>query len=69
MKNHHHVREKFGSQFGLIMSAVGSAVGLGNIWRFSYILGVNGEGHVSYAGGGRKNGAWRPFTKRRFFST
>jgi NSS family neurotransmitter:Na+ symporter len=40
----HHLREKFGSQFGLIMSAVGSAVGLGNIWRFSYILGINGGG-------------------------
>ncbi|MDR0519160.1 MAG: sodium-dependent transporter [Clostridiales Family XIII bacterium] len=37
-------REQFGSQFGLIMAAVGSAVGLGNIWRFSYIAGVNGGG-------------------------
>jgi NSS family neurotransmitter:Na+ symporter len=37
-------RENFASQFGLIMAAVGSAVGLGNIWRFSYILGINGGG-------------------------
>ncbi|MDR3072711.1 MAG: sodium-dependent transporter [Clostridiales Family XIII bacterium] len=37
-------REQFASQFGIIMVAVGSAVGLGNIWRFSYILGVNGGG-------------------------
>lgn len=43
-KHDHHLREKFTSQFGLIMSAVGSAVGLGNIWRFSYILGINGGG-------------------------
>jgi NSS family neurotransmitter:Na+ symporter len=37
-------RESFVSQFGIIMVAVGSAVGLGNIWRFSYILGINGGG-------------------------
>jgi NSS family neurotransmitter:Na+ symporter len=37
-------RESFASQFGLIMVAVGSAVGLGNIWRFSYILGIDGGG-------------------------
>jgi NSS family neurotransmitter:Na+ symporter len=37
-------RENFASQFGLIMAAVGSAVGLGNVWRFSYITGVNGGG-------------------------
>ncbi|MDR0425447.1 MAG: sodium-dependent transporter [Clostridiales Family XIII bacterium] len=39
-----HSRDSFASQFGLVMAAVGSAVGLGNIWRFSYILGVNGGG-------------------------
>jgi NSS family neurotransmitter:Na+ symporter len=43
-KYDHPLREKFVSQFGLVMSAVGSAVGLGNIWRFSYILGINGGG-------------------------
>jgi NSS family neurotransmitter:Na+ symporter len=37
-------REQFASQFGIVMVAVGSAVGLGNIWRFSYILGINGGG-------------------------
>ncbi|MDR1796570.1 MAG: sodium-dependent transporter [Clostridiales Family XIII bacterium] len=37
-------REQFASRFGVVMVAVGSAVGLGNIWRFSYILGVNGGG-------------------------
>lgn len=35
-------REQFGSRFGLIAAAVGSAVGLGNIWRFPYIVGENG---------------------------
>lgn len=37
-------REGFGSSFGLIAAAVGSAVGLGNIWRFPYIVGQNGGG-------------------------
>lgn len=37
-------RESFSSQMGLVLAAVGSAVGLGNIWRFSYITGRNGGG-------------------------
>ncbi len=35
-------REGFGSNFGFIMAAVGSAVGLGNIWGFPYKMGLNG---------------------------
>ena len=35
-------REGFGSNFGFIMAAVGSAVGLGNIWGFPYKMGMNG---------------------------
>lgn len=34
----------FNSNFGAIMAAVGSAVGLGNIWRFPYAAGENGGG-------------------------
>ena len=37
-------REHWGSRFGFIMAAAGSAVGLGNIWRFPYITGENGGG-------------------------
>lgn len=37
-------RETFGSSFGLLAAAVGSAVGLGNIWRFPYITGQYGGG-------------------------
>ena len=35
-------REGFASNFGFIMAAVGSAVGLGNIWGFPYKMGSNG---------------------------
>lgn len=35
-------KEQWGSNFGFIMAAVGSAVGLGNIWGFPYKMGVSG---------------------------
>lgn len=35
-------RENFGSRFGAIVVIAGSAVGLGNIWRFPYMTGANG---------------------------
>lgn len=37
-------RSSFGSKFGIIAATAGSAVGLGNIWRFPYIAGENGGG-------------------------
>jgi len=37
-------RENWGSRIGFIMAAAGSAVGLGNIWRFPYLTGQNGGG-------------------------
>ena len=37
-------REQWGSKIGFIIAAVGSAVGLGNIWRFPYIAYSNGGG-------------------------
>jgi NSS family neurotransmitter:Na+ symporter len=37
-------RDSFGSKIGIIAAAAGSAIGLGNIWRFPYITGENGGG-------------------------
>lgn len=37
-------RDSFGSKFGIIAAAAGSAVGLGNIWKFPYEVGNNGGG-------------------------
>ena len=36
------MRENFGSRFGAIVAMAGSAVGLGNLWRFPYLVGENG---------------------------
>ena len=35
-------RENFGSRFGALVAMAGSAVGLGNLWRFPYLVGENG---------------------------
>jgi len=35
-------RGQWGSNFGFLMAAVGSAVGLGNIWGFPYKMGMSG---------------------------
>jgi len=35
-------RGSFGSKLGIILATAGSAVGLGNVWRFPYMTGQNG---------------------------
>ena len=35
-------REKFGGRMAVIAAFAGSAIGLGNIWRFPYLVGENG---------------------------
>ena len=35
-------RENFGGKFAFIMALAGSAIGLGNIWRFPYVVGESG---------------------------
>jgi len=37
-------RDSFSGKFGVIAAAAGSAIGLGNIWRFPYLAGENGGG-------------------------
>ena len=36
--------ERWSSRFGFMLAAIGSAVGIGNIWRFSSVVGQNGGG-------------------------
>lgn len=35
-------REHWGSKIGFVLAAAGSAIGLGNIWKFPYVTGENG---------------------------
>ena len=35
-------RENFGSRFGVLVAMAGSAIGLGNLWRFPYLVGSYG---------------------------
>ena len=35
-------RTGFSSKMGIVLATAGSAVGLGNIWRFPYMTGMNG---------------------------
>ena len=37
-------RSSFSGSFGFVLAAAGSAVGLGNIWRFPYLTAKNGGG-------------------------
>ena len=39
-------RASFGSKLGIILATAGSAVGLGNVWRFPYMTGQIGRAHV-----------------------
>lgn len=42
--HHHNPRGSFSGRFGYVMAVAGSAVGLGNIWRFPYLAAKYGGG-------------------------
>ncbi|MCK4842812.1 MAG: sodium-dependent transporter [Methylococcales bacterium] len=44
MANTKSIHGEWSSRFAYILAATGSAVGLGNIWKFPYITGENGGG-------------------------
>jgi neurotransmitter:Na+ symporter, NSS family len=39
-----HPREHWSSKLGFILAAIGSAIGLGVLWKFPYVVGQNGGG-------------------------
>lgn len=44
MSNVVEEKQSWGSAFGFIMTSIGFAVGLGAIWKFPYMIGMNGGG-------------------------
>ena len=37
-------RESFKSRLGFLLVSAGCAIGIGNVWRFPYVVGQNGGG-------------------------
>ena len=56
MNNQKKGRESWGSNFGFLMAAIGSAVGLGNLWGFPYKCGANGGFAIEFPTDGSLRG-------------
>ena len=41
---HHKERSSFSGSIGFVLAAAGSAIGLGNLWRFPYLAAKDGGG-------------------------
>lgn len=42
--NNVKVRDQWGTKIGFVLATAGSAIGLGNIWKFPYVAGIHGGG-------------------------
>ena len=42
MNDHHYTPAQWASKFGFILATAGAAIGLGNLWKFPYLMGKNG---------------------------
>ena len=47
-------RERLGSRLGFLLLSAGCAIGIGNVWKFPYMVGQNGGGGEAHAGDGLK---------------
>ena len=51
-------RNSFKGSIGFVLAAAGSAVGLGNIWRFPYLAAKDGGGLLEAESGSEMGGGW-----------